>query len=319
MSCSAARKPLVEAKFLLTPSARAILGTSQAPSTLLGTGRDGRITKSDAIGFLSSQTPLRAAAVPKKVAAVSEKAPKKVATVVQPDNEDYRDIPLTTMRKVIATRLGESKSAMPHTYATMDVKIDSCLALRQQLKQINSPVPSMNDLVIKASALALKQTPKLNSQLVGGKIHPNATADISVAVATKAGLITPIIREADSKPLANVSLEMKDLAARAKDNKLKPAEFQGGSFTVSNLGMLGIADFTAIINLPQAAILAIGTGRPVLRLPSKASSIPLDSLTQADTMMSVTLSYDSRMVDPITASQFLQRFQRVLESPTSLL
>lgn len=315
MSCSAARKPLVEAKFLLTPSARAILGTSQAPSALLGTGRDGRITKADAVGFLSLQTPLRA---PQVAAVAAPKAAPKAAapkTTTAPDSEDYRDIPLTTMRKVIAARLGESKLAMPHTYATMDVKIDSCLALRQQLKQVNAPVPSMNDLVIKASALALKQTPRLNSQL-------NAPADISVAVATKAGLITPIIRAADAKALSAISSEMKDLAARAKDNKLKPAEFQGGSFTVSNLGMLGIADFTAIINLPQAAILAVGTGRPVLRVPQTTASsatFSLSSLTLTDTVMSVTLSYDGRTVDPVTASQFLQRFQSVLESPVTLL
>jgi len=183
----------------------------------------------------------------------------------------------------------------------------------------NSTLPSINDFVVKACALALLKVPNVNVHVENDTVKANKAVDISVAVATPGGLITPIIDGADKKNLYEISFKMKDLAKRAKENKLKLAEFQGGSFTVSNLGMFGIDDFTAIMNPPQVAILAVGGGKRELSTSHPQSVFELDSnKLQVRSMMTVTLSYDARVINDATAGKFLQSFQSYMESPVSL-
>ena len=301
------------------------------------------MTKEDAVRHLASsgtkapEPPAAAAAAPaaapKAAAASSATATPKTASVpkVAPETfwhdearGPFKDVPTTTMRKVIAQRLGESKQQVPHLYATIDTEIDAALNVRAQMKRIGTaPIPSMNDIIIKAVALALKETPKLNVRLSsdGSTVVQNATVDVSVAVATPGGLITPIVARADEKPLPGIAEEMKDLAARAKANKLKPAEFQGGSFSVSNLGMMGIDDFTAVINPPQSAILAIGSGMPQLLAPNgskNAAEVRVGDARRA-TVMTVALSIDRRVANEADAGRFLSTFKALIESPVSLM
>ena len=195
------------------------------------------------------------------------------------------------MRKVIARRLTEAKQTIPHFYLTLDCELDALLAMRAQLNGRDGAdyKLSVNDFVIKAVALAMRKVPGVNASWGGDKIYQYKDIDVSVAVAIDGGLITPIVRKADQKGLSTISNEMKDLAKRAKDGKLKPEEFQGGGFSISNLGMFGIKDFLAVINPPQACILAVGAGekRPVV----KGDEIKIA------TVMSVSLSTDHRVVD----------------------
>ncbi len=215
------------------------------------------------------------------------------------------------IRKVIAKRLTESKQTIPHFYLTVDCQIDALLALRAQFNEAQPVKVSVNDLVIKACALALQQIPAANAAWTDEAILKFKHSDISVAVATPNGLITPIIKQAESKNLAAISTEMKDLAARARDNKLKPEEFTGGTFTISNLGMFGIKDFGAIINPPQACILAVGAGekRPVV----------IDDQIKIATVMSCTLSVDHRVVDGAVGAEFISAFKALIEKPLKLI
>jgi pyruvate dehydrogenase E2 component (dihydrolipoamide acetyltransferase) len=217
------------------------------------------------------------------------------------------------MRKVIARRLAEAKQTIPHFYLTMDCELDALLALRKQLNgRENADYKlSVNDFVIKAAALALKKVPMANVSFGGDKLLKYKNIDISVAVAIPDGLITPIIRQADQKGLGRISEEMKDLASRAKDGKLKPEEFQGGSFSISNLGMYGIKVFSAVINPPQACILAVGAGvqQPVIRTGAVATA----------TIMSCTLSVDHRAVDGALGAQLLQAFKGYIQEPLAML
>jgi pyruvate dehydrogenase E2 component (dihydrolipoamide acetyltransferase) len=221
------------------------------------------------------------------------------------------------MRKVIARRLSESKQTVPHFYVTMDIEIDALLKLRADL---NARAPkdgpgafklSVNDLVIKAVARVLRQYPNVNATWTDDAIIQYHDVDISVAVSIPDGLITPIIRKADQKGLAAISGEMKDLAARAKSGKLKPEEFQGGGFSISNMGMFGVKDFSAIINPPQAGILAVSAGeqRPVVK----------DGALGIATVMTCTLSVDHRVVDGALAAEFIAAFKKVVEDPLSLM
>ena len=230
-----------------------------------------------------------------------------------PYTEAYEEVPLSNMRKVIAKRLTEAKQTIPHFYLTMDVELDALLAMRAQLngREGADYKLSVNDFVIKAVAIALRKVPNANAAWGGDKIYVYKDIDVSVAVAIEGGLITPIIRKADGKGLSTISNEMKDLAARAKEGKLKPEEFQGGGFSISNLGMFGIKDFAAVINPPQACILAVGAGekRPVVKN---------DALAIA-TMMSCTLSVDHRAVDGALGAQFLAEFKKLVQDPMALL
>jgi pyruvate dehydrogenase E2 component (dihydrolipoamide acetyltransferase) len=226
-------------------------------------------------------------------------------------------VPHSTMRKVIARRLSESKQNVPHFYVSMDIELDALLALRGQL---NAAAPkdgagafklSVNDMVIKAAAVTLRRLPKVNASWTDDATILYDDVDISVAVSIPDGLITPIIRKADQKGLVAISSEMKDLAARAKSGKLKPEEFQGGGFSISNMGMYGVRDFAAIINPPQAGILAVSAGeqRPVVK----------DGALAIATVMTCTLSVDHRIVDGALAAEWIAEFKRIVENPLSLM
>jgi pyruvate dehydrogenase E2 component (dihydrolipoamide acetyltransferase) len=226
-------------------------------------------------------------------------------------------LPLSSMRKVIARRLTESKTTVPHFYVSVDVELDALLSLRAQLNATSpSEGPdafklSVNDMLIKAAALTLKQVPMLNVSFTDDAILQYEDIDISIAVSIPDGLITPIIRNADRKSLRQISESAKDLVARARSGKLKPEEFQGGTFSISNMGMYGVSSFSAILNPPQAGILAIAAGekRPVVRG---------DALGIA-TVMTVTLSVDHRAVDGALAAEWASKFRKIVESPLSLV
>jgi pyruvate dehydrogenase E2 component (dihydrolipoamide acetyltransferase) len=283
---------------------------------ITGSGPNGRIVKAD-IDAARGQTPAAPANVPQAAAApvaspVASLAPKP-AEITAPHDA----VPHSSMRKVIAKRLQAAKQTIPHFYLSMDVELDALLKLRADLNA-QSPKDgagafklSVNDLIIKASAIALRRVPAANASFTDDAMIRYHDVDISVAVAIPDGLITPIIRKADQKGLAAISNEMKDLAARAKSGKLKPEEFQGGSFSISNLGMFGITSFSAIINPPQGAIIAIGAGekRPVVRGSELAIA----------TVMTVTLSCDHRVVDGAIGAEFLAAFKAIVEAPLSLM
>lgn len=225
----------------------------------------------------------------------------------------HTGIPLTNMRKVIARRLSEAKATIPHFYLEVECEIDALLELRETLNNQSAGryKLSVNDFVIKAAALALRQVPEANSAWTDDAILQFQDVDISVAVATEGGLMTPIVRQADLKGLAGISADVKELAARARQGGLQPADYQGGSFTISNLGMFGVRAFSAIINPPQSCILAVGAAerRPVVRG---------DSCVPA-TVMSCTLSVDHRAVDGAVGARFLAAFQSLIEQPLHLL
>ena len=228
----------------------------------------------------------------------------------------YREIPLTNVRKIIAKRLTEVKRGVPHFYLTVDVTIDTLLALQTQIndslaaQDIDAKV-SVNDFVIRAVALALRQVPSANASFTETAIREYNDVDVSVAVATPNGLITPILRNADTKTLLQISKEMKGLAARARDGKLRPEEFQGGGFSISNLGMYGVKQFQAIINPPQSCILAVGAG--------EQRAVVNDGLISVATLMTCTLSVDHRVVDGALGAELLRAFKRSIEEPVSLL
>jgi pyruvate dehydrogenase E2 component (dihydrolipoamide acetyltransferase) len=285
-------------------------------TALKGSGPNGRIVKADVEAALSGAAPKPAAA---KVAApppAAAPAPKPTAPAA-PTAAPHRLVPHSTIRKVIARRLSESKATIPHFYAAVDVELDALLKLRAELNA-RSPKEgpgafklSVNDMIIKASAIALRRLPKVNASWQDDAMVMYQDVDISVAVAIPDGLITPIVRKADQKGLAAISTEMKDLAARAKSGKLKPEEFQGGSFSISNMGMMGVKDFAAIINPPQAAILAVSAGeqRPVVK----------DGALAIATVMTVTLSVDHRVIDGALAAEWLGVFKGIVEDPLQMM
>jgi pyruvate dehydrogenase E2 component (dihydrolipoamide acetyltransferase) len=280
-----------------------------------GSGPHGRIVKADIERAVKDGTG-KAAEKPAAAEAPEAKAPTPgpaPAGSTAPIGDAYEEVPLTNMRKVIARRLTESKQTVPHFYLTIDCELDALLALRKDLNGRDGAdyKLSVNDFVIKAAALALKKVPDANASFGGDKIYKYKTADISVAVAIPDGLITPIIRSAEQKGLSTISAEMKDLAGRAKDGKLKPEEFKGGSFSVSNLGMFGVREFAAVINPPQGCILAVGAGelRPVIK----------DGAVASATVMACTLSVDHRAVDGALGAQFLQAFKALIEEPLAML
>ena len=281
-------------------------------ASLQGSGPNGRIVKAD-IDAARGKAPATAAPAPAPAPKAAAPAPAAAAPITAPHDA----IPHSSMRKVIAKRLQTAKQTIPHFYLSMDVDLDALLKLRADLNA-QSPKDgpgafklSVNDLIIKAVAVALRRVPAANASFTEEAMIRYHDVDISVAVAIPDGLITPIIRKADQKGLAAISNEMKDLAARAKAGKLKPDEFQGGSFSISNLGMYGISSFSAIINPPQGGILAIGAGekRPVV----KGEQIAIA------TMMTVTLSCDHRVVDGAVGAEFLAAFKAIVEQPLGLM
>lgn len=228
------------------------------------------------------------------------------------DRAAARRVPHSGMRRAIARRLTESKQQVPHFYLTVDCRMDALLALRAQANQGGAVKLSVNDFIVRAAALALREVPEVNASWQDDAIEFHAGADISVAVATDGGLVTPIVRDADVKPLSAIAGEIVELAGRAKVNRLKPEEFTGGSLTVSNLGMYGIRQFAAIINPPQAAILAVGAAerRPV---------VDDNGELKAATVMTVTLSADHRVVDGAVGARWLAAFRTLIENPVRIL
>ncbi|KAJ1725041.1 pyruvate dehydrogenase complex dihydrolipoamide acetyltransferase component (E2) [Coemansia erecta] len=289
-----------------------------------GSGPRGRIIKADIEKFVASgagkaaSAPSPAAAAP----AAAPAAPKAAAPKAAPApaaaaaSAGFTDIPLTNMRKVIATRLTEAKSTIPHYYLTQNITMDNVNKLRKSLNTAANGAYklSVNDFVIKAAASALRDVPDVNSSWQGEFIRQHHHADIAVAAATPAGLITPIVKTCDAKGLRAISSDVRDLVTRARANKLKPEEFQGGSFTISNLGMYGISSFSAIINPPHSAILSVGTTEQRLVLDESS-----EKGFKAVEVMSVQLSADHRVVDGATGAQFLKAFKGYLENPLTLL
>ncbi len=286
-------------------------------SALAGSGPHGRVVRADVENAKAGSVPAKPAAAPAPVVpATQAKAPAAPRPAAKGEG-DYTDVPLTNMRKVIAQRLTESSQQIPHFKLTVDCNIDKLLALREEL---NGRAPkdgdkayklSVNDFVVRAVALSMRKVPDVNVSFVGDAIRHWHAIDVSVAVATDGGLITPIIRNADQKGLAEISNEMKDLATRAKANKLQLHEFQGGGFSISNLGMFGIKEFSAIINPPQSCILAVGVGekRPIVK----------DGALAIATMMSCTMSTDHRTVDGALGAVFMQAFKALIEDPLTML
>jgi pyruvate dehydrogenase E2 component (dihydrolipoamide acetyltransferase) len=275
-----------------------------------GSGPHGRIVKADVEAALKSG-PAKSAAAP-VAAAVPAPKPAPAPAAASPFEPAFEAIPNSSMRKVIARRLTEAKSTIPHFYLSIDCELDALLKVRADLNGRSDAYKlSVNDFVVRAVALALKKVPAANASWGDEAIKRYTDIDISVAVATPSGLITPIVHHADHKGLAEISNEMKSLAAKARDGKLKPEEFQGGGFTISNLGMFGIKDFAAIINPPQGCILAVGAGeqRPVVKNGALAVA----------TVMTCTLSVDHRVVDGAVGAEFLSAFKKLIEDPLSML
>ncbi|XP_041472397.1 pyruvate dehydrogenase protein X component-like [Lytechinus variegatus] len=299
----------------LSPAVRALIEQHQIdPSLITPTGPHGRLLKGDVLKFIESGGAAAApqpAAVPPPSPAMPAVQPPPVAERVAPPSYTrtegmFSEVELTGMRKTIAKRLTESKTTIPHSYSMVDCELTEIVRLRKQLKKDNIKV-SVNDFIIKAAAVALKQVPEVNVSWNGQQATPLTSIDISVAVATDGGLITPIVKSADAKGLVEISANVKDLATRARANKLKLDEFQGGSFSISNLGMFGISEFSAVINPPQSCIMAIGT-----------SKLAIGKDRKPFTYMTVTMSSDARVVDGALAARFLEKFKQNIESPIRL-
>lgn len=319
-----------------SPAARHIAESNRVDlSAIVGTGKGGRISKSDVLHALKGTPVVVTALNTTSSAHIPTSAPSPVVDpiLISPDatilpfqgsvvdistpvNQRFKDIPNNNMRKVIAKRLTESKATVPHTYTMMEIEIDSVLSLRKNLKKDLDVSVSVNDVVIKCAALALRDMPDVNAKWnpKTNSIEDSKAVDISVAVATPNGLITPIVTRADSRGLVNISETVKDLAGRARDGKLKPEEFQGGSFSISNLGMFGTGSFTAVINPPQACILAVGAGVSRVLPPKTADASP-----RVATVVTVQLSADRRVVSEALAGEFLQTFKKYLATPANQL
>jgi len=306
-----------------SPAARHMVESQRIDtSAIVGTSRGGRISKADVINNLKSGTAVvgqavKTAAPPSASASTVPKAECVVdPSSLPPVNGRYKDIPNSNMRKVIARRLAESKSTVPHMYATIECHLDELLALRKVFaKDFNTNV-SVNDLVIKAAALALRDLPDVRRKwnAATGSVTEPSPCDIAVAVATPTGLITPIVTGADRRGCTDINSTVKELAGRAKIGKLKPEEYSGGCFSISNLGMFGINNFSAVINPPQACILAVGSGISRVLPPRNGETEPSTA-----TFLSVQLSADRRVVDEALAARFLELFQGYIASPKSIL
>jgi pyruvate dehydrogenase E2 component (dihydrolipoamide acetyltransferase) len=275
-------------------------------SNVKGSGPRGRIVKADVLNAKAGAPAVSASAPAAGPASDTKK-------LIDALGMEYTEIPNNNIKKVTAKRLTEAKQTIPHFYVSVDCVLDDLLAARKQLNDdANGAYKlSVNDFVIKSSAMALKAYPAANVAWTDAAILQFKHADISIAVATPNGLITPIIKAAETKGLQDISSEMKDLAGRARDGKLKPHEFQGGTFSISNLGMFGVSNFGAIVNPPQSCILAVGAGieKPVV----------VNGKIEIKTVMTVTLSTDHRSVDGAVAAEFLQYFKRYIENPVSML
>jgi pyruvate dehydrogenase E2 component (dihydrolipoyllysine-residue acetyltransferase) len=284
---------------------------------LKGSGPNGRIVKADIEAAQQRGTAPSAAVQPQPASPAPAPATATPRAPMLPITAPHRLVPNSTIRKVIARRLTEAKQTIPHFYVSIDIELDALLKLREELNA-KSPKEgagafrlSVNDLLIKASALTLRRVPKVNASYTEDATILYDDVDISVAVSIPDGLITPIVRKADQKGLVAISNEMKDLAARAKTNKLKPEEFQGGGFSISNMGMYGVSQFAAIINPPQSAILAVAAGQPRPVVKHGALAVA--------TVMTCTLAVDHRVVDGALGAEWMAAFKAIVEDPLSLM
>ena len=292
-------------RIIATPLARRLARQAGIDlAAIKGSGPHGRIVKADLEGAP------KAAATPAAAPLAKGQDARQLADLL---GMKYEARPNSSFRKTIARRLTEAKQTIPHFYLTLDCKIDALLDLRKKLNASagDGGKVSVNDFVIRASALALRKIPEANVSWSEDAILAYQDVDISVAVATPNGLITPIVKQADTKSLRQIAAEMKDLAGRARDGKLKPQEYQGGTFSISNLGMYGIREFAAVINPPQSCILAVGNG--------EQRAVVEDGELKVATVMTVTLSVDHRAVDGALGAEYLAAFKALIEDPYSLL
>ncbi|RFP64040.1 pyruvate dehydrogenase complex dihydrolipoamide acetyltransferase [Hymenobacter lapidiphilus] len=299
--------------------------------TIKGSGENGRIVSRDLEDVAASAAPAPAAAPAATTSAPAAATPQSeyikaalpeqaapaaapaapAAPAAQPADGTYTDTPVSQMRKVIARRLSESLFTAPHFYLTMEILMDRAMEVRTQLNELSPVKLSFNDLVIKAAAVALRQHPAVNSSWLGDRIRQNHVINIGVAVAVDEGLLVPVVRNADGKGMSQIATEVKELAGKAKSKKLQPAEWEGSTFTISNLGMFGIDEFTAIINPPDACILAVGG--------IKQTAVVKNGELAVGNIMKVTLSCDHRVVDGATGAAFLQTLKSLLEDPLRML
>jgi pyruvate dehydrogenase E2 component (dihydrolipoamide acetyltransferase) len=283
-----------------------------------GSGPHGRIVKADVEGATQTAAPKADAAAPPQASsapAAMASGPSSDAIAKMYADREYEEVTLNGMRKTIAARLTEAKQTVPHFYLRRDIQLDALMAFRAQLNKQLEPRGvklSVNDFIIKACALALQQVPDANAVWAGDKVFKLKPSDVAVAVAIEGGLFTPVLKDAEMKSLSALSAEMKDLAARARDRKLAPHEYQGGSFAISNLGMFGIDNFDAVINPPHGAILAVGAG-------TKKPIVGTDGELGIATVMSVTLSVDHRVIDGALGAELLNAIKANLEAPMTML
>ena len=268
---------------------------------ITGTGDQGRVTKRDVENYKPSAAP----------SGGETKADKAIVLPAVVGEERFEDVGVSQMRKTIARRLAESKFTSPHFYLTMEIDMDKAVAARKSINEVSPVKISFNDIVLKAAAAALRQHPDVNVSWLGDKMRRNQHIHIGVAVAVKDGLIVPVVRFADNKPLSHIAAEVKDLAQKAHDKKLQPSDWEGSTFAISNLGMFGIEEFTAIINPPNACILAVGK--------IKETPVVKNGAIVPGNVMKVTLSCDHRAVDGATGAAFLQTLQGMLEDPVRIL
>lgn len=270
-------------------------------SQLHGSGDGGRIVKRDVEGFVPVSKP--------QVTSTPSPTPVALPQIVA--QESYEDVQLSQMRKVIARRLSESLFTAPHFYLTMSIRMDKAIEARKAINDMGDVKISMNDIIVKAVAAALRKNPNVNVSWLGDKIRYNHHINIGIAVAIEDGLIVPVVKFADNKTISHISAEVKQLADKAKNKKLQPAEFEGSTFTISNLGMYGIDQFTAIINPPDACILAVGAATETVLVENGQMVV--------GNVMKVTLSCDHRAVDGAVGSAFLKTLKELLENPVKML
>lgn len=324
---------------ILFPSARHMAESSGKDATVLqGSGKGGRVTKGDVMAALKANSlpdllktgaAASTAAVAAPAAATAAPTPAPVSSAPPTDlpvpeistTSTYEDVANNKMRKIIASRLTDSKRNVPHSYTSVEVALDNVLKLRKQLAAQHDVKVSVNDFVIRCSALALRDVPEVNGTYDAktGTVKRNGSIDVSVAVATPTGLITPIVFGTDRLGLSEITSKIRDLATRARDGALQPHEYQGGTFSVSNLGMFGVTEFSAVINPPQAAILAVGGGSPTIVPTPFDAAKEVQDPPRIQTVMTARLSADRRVVDEATAALFLQAFGHYIQKPELLL
>ncbi len=306
------------ARVFASPLARRIAGEKGLDLTKVqGSGPHGRIVRADVEGAKAAPAvvtaPVAVAVAPAKPAMASGMSAETVMKMYA--DRAYTEVPLDGMRRTIAARLTEAKQTIPHFYLRRSVKLDALMAFREQINKGLEPRGiklSVNDFIIKACAFALQAVPDCNAVWAGDRILKLKPSDVAVAVAIEGGLFTPVLRDADKKSLSALSAEMKDLAGRAKSKKLAPHEYQGGSFAISNLGMMGVENFDAVINPPHGSILAVGAG-------IKQPVVKADGTVGVAIVMSMTLSVDHRVIDGALGAEFLKVVVECLENPIAML